>query len=539
MSDDFATLYISEDLEPNFRINRQDIIIEVSNYIKSLGISLKTNEFQDNTGRTHKESYFDSSVNKDIRWRIVLNVEKWIDKVKLFISFRPEFKDRGQLNYLNKENVMNFAKSDIDFIKTKIGATISISAIGKTIKFFAFSYGSENKIDISTWGVNFNQMLIYYENFPGNINVILENIEQNKPFSFRVIDLTRNQQNKNVVINSIISKLENYGKNLNQNLNIYNYTNSVQLSNREEDIVNIILIDKEDQQAYPDSKEFFLNQRLPFQHININGNLKDKKMALNMAVMEIYKKTHTHDLYLMPDHFIYEKIAGFIYIDSDAVSNNLNGKNHNLFTISYTMSQNVDYTEEIVVSVDNLDIRSEKDYLNIIDVDMASEYIRNNNKIFINDRKDPFYFNIIVTKELNLDNMNKLINALKNKGMIINRVYYLSNRKLRFADTFIYNNTRKFEIPYKIIGKNLAIIKVATKDLHFAQLFSTFVKILYPLDAEISEVDIKNIIWLSKKRLYRVYSVNNMTKIEPVAIKENNIKFLNSVKGSININYLI
>ena len=172
MSDDFATLYISEDLKPNFSINRNDIIIDVSNYIASHGITIKTNEFQDNAGRTHKEIYFDSSVNKDIRWRIVLNIEKWSDKVKLFISLRPEFKNRGQLNNLSNEDVRNLALKDIELIKDKIGDSIEISVEDKTVKFLSFAYSGEKNIDISNWAVNFNETSIKYENYTSGIKEI-------------------------------------------------------------------------------------------------------------------------------------------------------------------------------------------------------------------------------------------------------------------------------------------------------------------------------------------------------------------------------
>ena len=535
MPDDFATLYISEDLKPNFSINRKDIIIEVSNYISSHGITIKTNEFQDNAGRMHKESYFDSSVNSDIRWRIVLSLEKWTDKLKLFISLRPEFKNRGQLNYLSKEYVKNLALKDIALIKDNIGDSIEISVEDKTIKFLSFAYSEEKNIDISNWAVNFIETSITYENYTSNITQILERIKQIKPFSFRVIDLT-DQGNNNKITNMIVSYLEYYGIKLSDQFDTYNYKNIEERGN-DKKTVNVILID--DENAYNDSKTFFLAKKLPFQHINLKGQLQSNDFAKKMAIMEIYKKSHTHDLYLTPDHFNNEKIAGFLYLDSDRLKNKLNGEQKNLFTLSYIMSTNVDYTEELVFPTFDIEVYSERDYINIIDIDKASNYILKNNILSTSDEFDPFYFNIILTKELNKRSMNLLIEALKKRGMPIKKVYYISNSKLGFADNFRYNNTMNFEIPYKIIGNNIALIKMATKDHLFPQLFSTFVKVLYPSNEEISEVDIKNIIWLSKKRLYRAYSLNYMTRIEPVVIKQKNIKFLNQTTGNVNLNYLI
>lgn len=135
--------------------------------------------------------------------------------------------------------------------------------------------------------------------------------------------------------------------------------------------------------------------------------------------------------------------------------------------------------------------------------------------------------------------MNLLINTLYNRGIIINRIYYVSNYKLRFADNYNYHNSNYTEHCYKIIGKNMAVIKMATEKFLFPQLFSTFVKILYPSNADISCNDIKNIIWLTKKRIYRAYSLKNMTLLEPISIKKQNIDFIKKIKGGANINLFI
>ena len=541
MNSDFATLYISDDLDLESRINKGVIYTELLNYLKSKGIRTETVDFQNKKGYNIKENYIDFSVNPNIHWRIILNIKTLENYKKLFISFRPVFKDQTEYKFLKGKEVEEIAKKDVEYIQTHIGESFLLNFNGRETVFSAFSYSTENKIDIGRWEINFNKKLIDYDNVSSGLNVILSEIEKIKPFSFRVIDLSNGQANRNAMSSSIISKLEKYGKNLNNTYNAYDYSEIGNLPNTDGEIINIILINKNDSQSYMDSKEFFLNKNLPFQHIIIDGKLNDNNnsYAFNMAVMEIYKKTHTHDFYLRPDHFINEKIAGFIYFDADAVLNKSNGKYSKLFTFSYIMSQNVDYLRETLASTGNLNIHSKKDYLNIIDVEEAGRFIEQGNTVASNDEKDPFYFNIVVTKKLNNGNMLKLIDTLKNEGILINRVYYISTRMLGFADNLLYTAKSDFEIPYKVLGKNIAVIKVATNKFLYPQLFSTYAEILYPKNCEISEVDIKNILWLSKKRIYRVQSLNHMTKLEPVSLKEKNLKLLESIKGSLNINYLI
>lgn len=536
MPDDFATLYISEDLEPEFKINKESILNEVANCISSKGIKVKTNQFIGKDGYNHKEIYFDSYVNRDIRWRVILRIERPV-KTKLFISLKPEFRGSGKLNYLNGSDVRNLASTDIDSIKTQIGVHFEINVEGSSIKFEAFAYGKEDKIDISKWEVNFSETTIDYEKYGTNVNKILNKLKQMKPFNFRVIDLTSNGSNKNKIA-QIISELEKYG---NKSSTQYGQPDYKDIAKLPKDIktVNLILIDDKDTNAYKSSKAFFLPQNLPFQHIIVNGQFTSNSYAKNMAIMEIYKKSYTHDLYLIPDHFKNEKLAGFIYLDAHRLDLSAGGQGKNIFFVSYIMSMNVDYLDEFVSFTEGIDVSSERFHMNISDVDKASEYIIKSDTLQKNNKSNPFYYNIVLTKELNKKNMNGLINALKDRGMNINRVYYVSNSNLGFVDNFLYKKGNDIEIPYKIIGSNIAVIKVATKAQLFPQLFSTFVKLLYPENEDITKADIKNIVWLSKKRLYRIHSVNHMTRIEPVVIKQNNIEFLDSPIGDVNLNYLI
>ncbi len=543
MPDDFATLYISDDLEHNHKINRREIYINLLNYFQSKGIKAETVVVTNKYGKSLKENYIDISINTNIHWRIILNEKKIGNLKKLFISFRPIFRNPSIYRYMKGYEVRAIATNDIETIKVKLGMSMQLSVGGKDINFYAFSYSNENKIDTNKWLVNFNQNAITYEDFSNNINMILNKIAEIKPFSFRVVDLTNTISDKNSSANLFIRKLEAYGSNVNENYNAYNYTSIPNSPNKNRNIINVILIRNSDNQFYMDSKEYFLNHGLPFQHIKIDGTILNGKVsssyAFNMVLMEIYKKTQTHDLYLSPDHFVNEKIAGFIYIDADSILNESDRKYRKLFTVSYIMSENIDYMIETLTSTENINVFSGRNYFNIFDVEEAGKFIKKGNTTVSDNQMDPFYFNIVVTKEINRKSMMKLIDTLKNEGILINRVYYISTRMLGFADNFLYNTERELKIPYKVIGKNMAVIKVATEQSLYPQLFSTYVSILYPEDEDISENDIKNVVWLSKKRIYRVHSIKHITKIEPVSLKEKNITFLTSVQGSFNINYLI
>ncbi len=537
MTDDFATLYISNDIDKNYKIKYFDIFNEVIKYIRTKNVNINIINSTGKNGKNYISSFIDSIINNDLRWRLKINMEHSGNYKKLYLALSPEFKYK---KIPNRNEVAAIAIKDIEFIKNNIGDNINITVNNATITFNAFSYSQENKISIKDWNINFDKYSSEsYGNFINNTGVLLNSIKYKKPFKFRIVNLTR-YSNKNNYITDIISILELYGCNLELYYDQGNYTNIKTLPNNR-DIINIILMNENDKQGYYDSKEFFLEHNMPFQHIRVDGNLLNKKYAQNMMILEIYKKTHIQDFYLLPDHFLNEPIAGFIYLDVDSLYDYVNNNYSNYLTISYIFSQNLNYSEEKVLSINNIKIHTKRDYMNIIDVDNAVNFILSGNEVIRGYTSGflPNYFNIIVTKQLNRKSMDSLINTFNSKHIRINRIYYVSNYMLGFADNYNYHNASYNEHYYKIIGKNMAVIKMATEKFLFAQLFSTFVKILYPLDVDITCNDIKNIIWLTKKRIYRAYSLKNMTLLEPVSIKKNNIRFIRNIKGGVNINLFI
>ena len=533
MNDDFGTLYISSDLNIQNKYKYADIFGQVAKYIESKGVHLITESFQDGKGN-HKKSFIESIVCSQMRWRIIISLQYFDGYKRIFLALSPEFQSNIYMR-LGKEQTQKIAEDDVKNIKHKIGDCIHISINNEDIKLCAFSYSSEKNISISDWNVNFYTNSILYSNYINNHNEFINKIMNKKAFKFRIVNLSGDKTN----INSVKKILGNYGDDLNLTYDSKNYTQITRLPNNG-NIINIVLLDESDKQAYYDTKEFFLTYKMPFQHIRMNGKFQVNPAIQQMLLLEIYKKTHPNDFYLMPDHFLQESIAGFLYLDADFIHNTLNNRYFNYLTTSYIFSENMDYSEENIIANMNVNIHVKRDYMNIMDTGRVVESILSGNEVINKFRNEGKYFNILVTKKLNKRSMESLINALKNNGISINKVYYVSNSKLRFVDNFnYYNNNRGSEHYYKIIGQNMAVIKLATQQFLYPQLFSTFVEILYPPRSQISIEDLKNIIWLSKKRTYRLFSMKNMTQLEPVVIKDKNKQFITSIKGSVNINYLI
>ncbi len=425
MSGDFATFYISNDLDASYKINYSKVFKEIVKNILSKNVNINLIIGVNKNGKKYTNSFIHSETNNDLHWRIKVNIEHSGNYKRLYLTLSPEFKRR--LITVRKD-IEDIAIKDIDYFKNKIGNKININVNQESIEFTSFSYSLENKISIKDWNVQFDQTEgSSYADFIDNTKLLLNYIQYPKTFKFRIVNLTGCPNNNNT-IKGIIAILEKYGINLNLYYNANDYTKIKTLSSTSE-IINIILIKKNDGQNYYDSKEFFLGQNMPFQHIIIDGRLLTNLYAQNMMILEIYKKTHIQDFYLFPDHFSYEPIAGFLYLDADTLFDPVNNNYSNYLTISYIFSQNLNYSEEKLLSLDTIKIHSKRDYMNIIDVKGAVDFILSGNEAigkYANNSSGNYYFNLIVTKQLNRKSMNSLITALIKKNINVNKIYYVS-----------------------------------------------------------------------------------------------------------------
>jgi hypothetical protein len=94
IANDFATLYISNDLDENYKIIRPIIYNEIVKYIQSRGVKVNTIEGMNKRGRKYRVSFIDSQADQDLHWRIKL-IPEWSGIYKrLYLELCPEFKNK-------------------------------------------------------------------------------------------------------------------------------------------------------------------------------------------------------------------------------------------------------------------------------------------------------------------------------------------------------------------------------------------------------------------------------------------------------------
>lgn len=469
--------------------------------------------------RPLKTSYIQSAVNPNqFHWRITVNLLS-LEKDKLVtISLSPEAKQSGLI--ANKEHVKNLALRDLPYFKSKIGSEFILNIGKDEVNFSTFSFSDCEIIDIGNWTVNLSpDKSISYSNYASNKAMVLQEIKK-KQLTFRLINLSiRDNSRNSQILKEEFTKLGTViGPILDSS-----YATKLSMTNQDPRVMYVIL--SETDQEYFDSKQFFLNRGLPFQHIRNISKFSNEQFIRDMVLLEIIKKIEEESLYLRPDIFQNSQISGFIYID-DAVKKDTNNAYTNFLNISYTFTDSRNFTSEriFVYSKDEIPFYSSKKFLSINNTDTLANKVREDAEIGGNGGQ---LFDIIVTKQITIKNAGQISESLKKRGIIVNKIYYVSNNACKFADNFnALSLNEVWKHSFIKLAENIALVKLATRPFLLPQMFSTLLKIVYPENANVEKEDVSKVIWLTKKRLYRIYNLPNMTLLEPVVIRRKNSEFL-------------
>ena len=535
MVDDFATLYYCK-VSKNTMIEYMDIY---DTFVKLLhDRNIRYTELVKDRKKLNKEPirlYYISSISNPtiFHWRITVNILSLKSDFLVTIGLSPEAIDKNLI--ANKKQVEDLAIKDIESIRKNLGDAISLINRKFALIFNAFSYSKENFVNIGDWTVNLNEeSSIKYSNYMENTKEIIYEMKKKK-FMYRLINLSTQDSNKKSKL--LQEQFSKFGSVLQPVLDA-SYASTITTINQSPNIMNIILFESD--QDYFDSKSFFLERRLPFQHIRDLDKIFNNVPSINILLLEIIKKMDEQSLYLRPDIFRIEPVSGFIYLDDTVNKNYLTGDINKFLNISYVFTDSKDYTSERVFSYSDriIPFYSTKGFIKIENTESLARKIKEDVGIESNNTKT---YDIIVTKMMRAYNVKQMVSSLLDIGINVNKVIFVSNNTSRFADNFSNKGTHKiWDHPFKILADNIAVVKLATKPFLLPQMFSTFIRVVYPIDAKISSEDVKKVVWLTKKRLYRIYSLPYMTMLEPVKIRKDNTDFLaNSTIGGYLLRQLI
>ena len=130
---------------------------------------------------------------------------------------------------------------------------------------------------------------------------------------------------------------------------------------------------------------------------------------------------------------------------------------------------------------------------------------------------------ILLTKRWKEENIEKLVEMLHESKIETEKVYYISSRTSRFVDEYLQEsiNYKSCRYPYKILGKRIAFLKTCTEIRIYNNLFSLYIELMWPENAQITQGDLEKILWLVKKRIYRIQEFHVLKNAEPIWVFRN------------------
>jgi hypothetical protein len=150
---------------------------------------------------------------------------------------------------------------------------------------------------------------------------------------------------------------------------------------------------------------------------------------------------------------------------------------------------------------------------------------------------------VYVTKRWRLFNVGQLIRYLDKNGIQVRRFLYISSKTNRFVfNTLLDENDNLHSNPYIIWDGKTATIQCNTKLQLYGTMFPIFIEVLNPLTSgDLTEDDLRLILWLVKKRIYRIMNFYNLKTPEILSLfeKVQSLQLQNVTRLKINVNTLV
>jgi hypothetical protein len=282
---------------------------------------------------------------------------------------------------------------------------------------------------------------------------------------------------------------------------------------------SLIFVFLEDQAVlekhYVNDKIFFDSNHMPTQYVRANtvaGKFPTLSGVKANFILEMLTKMGKQPVKLIAPEEIFVNDGFLCLSDVETVKNKLFGA---IFT--YT-KQGLDTLKEEVHIYDNIAFKTPTEHT-IELYDESFPLLANNIYGLVGSNT----IDILLTKRWKLDAIKKLVDLLQTRNISTKRVYYISSRASRFVDEYLLGGTndKSLQHPYLIVNDKIAFLKASTQIRIFNNLFSLFVELQYPENGKINYGDLEKLLWLAKKRIYRIQEFSVLKNPEPIYVFRN------------------
>lgn len=269
--------------------------------------------------------------------------------------------------------------------------------------------------------------------------------------------------------------------------------------------------------CYAKFKQYFISKEIPSQFIGVE-KIDDKLMwGFENLIFEILKKTLESDaisLNVLP----VTNVDGFICLSDIGIV-----QNNKFFgiSISFTGSGSTE---------DWLEVYNDVDYTTKYE-DIRFEYgelTKLCDKIKVLSYLEGKTIDVFVTKRWHTKDVGFLSKLLEKNNIKVRKFLYIGSKANRFLFSSLKDEDEHlYKHPYIIWNQRAASLQTNSKIQLYGTMFPIYIELLNPWNEEsISENDLKTILWLVKKRIYRIANFYNLKIPELLALLDH-VKSLN------------
>jgi len=459
---------------------------------------------------------------------IAFSVREIPDENYYLVSFFPTGENRSA--WTKRENIK--AMNDVINFCDAIGNELNVVVEEGILRFNRQYLNVQQAIDISKWDVGFpfinppekaTLKVILEKTKESNYNYIMERVPKEK--SFQIFTQTYLHNREPVEI--LNAFLKRFGKVEGPR----SLLTARELGEKFYDKENTAFIFVEDEKMlvawYKNLKIFFDSNRIATQYVmdeTIYQKIGFHGVRANL-ILEIMTKLGLKPIQLRPPENIIDS-DGFLCLSS------IESATRKLFGALFTYAKEGLEIEEEVQIYPDIEFNVHEGVLEIPKdkIGLLSEKISKliGKKLTID---------ILLTMEWNKDSLKSLVNDLKKNGIETNRVYYVSSKTSRYVDSCLLEGLQYgFVHPYLMIGNTVAFLKTSTDVRIYANLSSLFIKLMWPENNKIETKDLEKILWLVKKRLYRIQEYYVLKIPEPIHVFKNvRTMYLGEIKEKLTI----
>lgn len=248
---------------------------------------------------------------------------------------------------------------------------------------------------------------------------------------------------------------------------------------------------------YTNYKKYFITNGIPSQFISTNNLEKNTlNWGFENLIFEILKKAQQKDSIYLHTRPSSTSVDGYLCLsDIGEIENN------KLFGVSISFSGN-GQTEDMLEIYNDIDYKSGYDSIRFEEGDISRLGSKINSLSFLSGKT----IDLFVSKKWKKEDVSYICKLLKRGNIEVRKFFYIGAKANRFLFSTLPNEGPDlFKHQYIIWDNRAASIQTNSKIQLYGTMFPVYIELMNPWSDQVLDLsDLENVLWLTKKRIYRI-----------------------------------